>query len=136
MRPDREGTAHPRHKVAVHIMEVGYAGDARWRDRHTEKRKKYEPLVEAMREAGWGVELHVMILGATGMVYEHNDRVLEWLGVDNMKERERALKELAAHGAKEASDIMAAYERETRDKEAVCGCRGAYGRGRTVTDMG
>ena len=92
-------------------------------------------MIGAMRGAGWRVELHVMILGATGMVYEHNDRVLEWMGVDNKRERERTLKELAAHGAKEASDIMAAYEKEVKNKEAVCGDCGTHGRGRTGTDM-
>jgi hypothetical protein len=136
VRPSRESTAHPRRKVVVHILEVGYAGDAGWRDRHKEKKEKYEPLTKAMHEAGWRVELHVMILGATGMVYEHNDRVLEWLGVDNKKERERALRELAAHGAKEASGIMAAYEKEARDKEAVCGHRNGYGRGRAAMEVG
>ena len=114
-----EGIDHwtqvPRaRKVKVKILEVGYACDDGWEARTKEKEQKYLALVTLLGERGWDVEFRTLVLGASGVVYEHTLDILEWLGEDRRKARERHTKAIARHGAKEASDILATYEEQLK----------------------
>lgn len=63
------------------------------------------------RRGGVKVEFRIFVLGATRVVYEHNDHVLEWMGVDMDKTRRDALKNMAENGAREASAMLATFDK-------------------------
>ena len=100
--------------VKLMILEVGYTTDDGWQNKVAEKRKKYLPLTELLRRKGWKVDLRTLVLGYTGLVYEHTLDVLDWLGVDRKKAREKMAGKLARHGTREANDILNAYEERLR----------------------
>ena len=52
-----------------------------------------------------------------GCVYKHLADTLTWLGVKNFNTRKKMVKNIALHGAREASRALRAYERLTRTKQ-------------------
>ena len=111
------GVARP-DKLEVQILEVGYARDDDWQKTVRRKTRKYKALVTLLRERGWTVDFRTLVLGATGVVYEHTEDVLEWLGVDTRKERASRTDKIAKHGAKGATDILVAYEERLKSQSA------------------
>ena len=55
-------------------MEVGYTADGKGGRKVNAKETYYEPLMLALRRAGWKATLHTMVLGSTGVVYKQNER--------------------------------------------------------------
>jgi len=47
-------------------------------------------------------------------VYKHPDATLEWLGVKNHNARKKTVKDIALHGARQASKTLRTYEWLTR----------------------
>ena len=61
----------------LRIIEVTYGWDPSWEKKVELKVRKYGPLVEALREAGWVVHFYVVVVGVTGMsrrVFGEEDR--------------------------------------------------------------
>jgi hypothetical protein len=68
----------------VRIYELAYTWDTNWQAAYNRKQHKYQPLIQALRNKGWSVHYEVILLGATGAVYEqHTKKVLNDLGIQN-----------------------------------------------------
>ena len=110
-----------RRKATVHILEVAYAGDTEWARKQEDKLTKYTDLRRALDDAGWKVEFRTFVVGATGVVYEHNDDVLRWMGVDTDKARRDALKDIAEHSKTEAAALLTTYDNLEREVTSAPG---------------
>ena len=120
LKPDviiYEGTDKPRPKFKIHILEVGYCNDWNWEKKLAEKREAYRYLVARMKKCGWKVEYKQVALGTRGCVYKHLADTLKWLGVKNHNTRKKMVKDIALHGAREASRALPTYERLTRTEQ-------------------
>ena len=69
-------------RCTVHIVEVGYCWDYKWKEKHDEKQGVYQNLKTALEAAGWSkVVLHSVPLGATGLTGDMQD-TWKALGLD------------------------------------------------------
>jgi hypothetical protein len=89
---------------------VGYCNDWNWEKKIEEKGKVYEQLVARMKQCSWKVEYKQVALGTRGSVYRHLTNTLTWLGVQSFKTRKSMVKDIALHGAREASRALRTYE--------------------------
>ena len=71
-----------KDKHVVQIIEVGYGPDTRWKDTLERKQNQHTKLKEALETAGWKVEVHCIILGNAGTMYNHTLTTLQTLGLD------------------------------------------------------
>ena len=111
----------PRPEVwNIQILEVGYCNDWNWEKKISEKEKVYEKLVARMKKCGWKVEYKQVALGTRGSVYIHLVDTLKWLGVKDLNTRKMLVKDIALHGAREASRALRTYEWLSR----TGGCEG------------
>ena len=117
LREFLEGTERPCPRFKIHILEVGYCNDWNWETKLAEKREAYRCLVARMKKCGWKVEYKQVALGTRGCVYKHLADTLTWLGVKSFNTRKKMVKDIALHGAREASRALRAYERLTRTKQ-------------------
>ena len=85
--------------------------------RAREKGTVYKSLVSRMRRCGWKVEYKQVALGTRGSVYSHLTDALTWLGVQNFKTKKGMVKEIALHGAREASRALRTYEWLSRTEQ-------------------
>jgi hypothetical protein len=75
--------------LTIQIIELGYGPDTHWRETLAKKQGQHAKLQEALEAAGWGVGVHILILGRTGTCYTHNLTTMMALGTT--KERATAL---------------------------------------------
>jgi len=107
----------PDKRIKIHILELGYCNDWKWEAKIAEKEKIYGKLVAQMKACGWKVEYKQVALGTQGSVYKHLETTLEWLGVKNYNTRKKTVKDIALHGAREASKTLRTYEWLTRTEK-------------------
>ena len=70
------------HSCTVHLVEVGYGPDTRWKETLEKKKQQHQRLKEALAQAGWtNVVEHVIVLGRAGCVYRNAQTTLEQLGL-------------------------------------------------------
>ena len=64
-----------------------------------------------MKKCGWKVEYKQVALGTRGSVYSHQVDTLTWrLGSKDINTRNMLVKDMALHGAREASRALRTYE--------------------------
>ena len=120
LREFQEGTERPCQKCKIHVLQVGYCNDWNWETKLAEHDEAYRCLVARMKKCGWKVEYRQVALGTRGCVYKHLADTLTWLGVKNFNTRKKLAKDIALHGAREASRALRTYEkfeRLTRTKQ-------------------
>ncbi|KAK3279623.1 hypothetical protein CYMTET_12485 [Cymbomonas tetramitiformis] len=78
----------------IHMIELTCTDDQNWEAALLEKWRKYGPLLQLLRDHGHKAQLHVIVVGRTGTVYEHNKRALNKMGMNN-KEAEKTLQHLS-----------------------------------------
>eukprot|EP00854_Cymbomonas_tetramitiformis_P001419 gene1419-biopygen1281 len=92
---DRPTQAEALAKVKmIHLIELTCTDDQYWEAALLEKWRKYGPLLQLLKDHGHKAQLHVMAVGRTGTVYEHNKRALNKMGMNN-KEAEKTLRNLS-----------------------------------------
>jgi hypothetical protein len=77
----QQAVAHKR-RHRIHIVEVGYTSDTRWKEKLAEKQVQHERLRAQLAAAGWDVdpEEHVILLGTAGTLYRQSLRALQGVG--------------------------------------------------------
>jgi hypothetical protein len=68
-----------RHKIQV--IELGYCSDFNWKQKLEEKKAQHQELIAALREDGWEVEEHYIVLGTKGTIYKDTLATLQQLGL-------------------------------------------------------
>ena len=79
-----------------------------------EKGEARQCLVARMKKCGWKLEYKHVALGTRGRVYKHLADTLTWLGVESRNTRKKMVKDIALHGAREASRALRTYDKLTR----------------------
>jgi len=69
-----------RAKCMIHVVEVGFTGNTRYMDKVAEKREQHNSLIQALRDEGWPVQYHIVVLGTGAFIF--NDTVD---ALDNLK---------------------------------------------------
>ena len=70
------------HSCTIHLVEVGYGLDTRWKETLEKKKQQHQRLKEALAQAGWtSVGEHVIVLGRAGRVNRSSQTTLEQLGL-------------------------------------------------------
>ncbi|KAK3280177.1 hypothetical protein CYMTET_11974 [Cymbomonas tetramitiformis] len=102
----------------VHLIEVAYTWDTRWYKALHEKINKYELLVQTLRRQRYKVLFfRPMTFGATGSLYEHDERALtQHLGLKK-KEARALLKSISGEAVGWATKMLIAHDKA--DKEMV-----------------
>ena len=59
-----------KEQHTIHLIEVGYGPDTRWKDTQARKLSQHTQLKAALTQAGWKVEEHIIVLGNAGTVYQ------------------------------------------------------------------
>ena len=107
----------PDRRVKIHILELGYCNDWNSEARVAKKQVAYGRLVAQMKKCGWKVDHKQVALATWGSVYKHLDATLEWLGMKNYNTRKHKTKDIAQHGAREASRALHTYEWLTKTEK-------------------
>jgi hypothetical protein len=77
-----ENAASNKVDHRIHLIEVGYGPDTRWRDTLTMKQQQHQRLRDALAAAGWTVTEHIFVLGSQGTVYNNTLKELKSLGLE------------------------------------------------------
>ena len=99
---------------------MGYCRDSRWEAKVQEKQRTYRNLVAALREAGWQkVHLHVVPLGATGVVRAELKDTWKTLGVegDSAKKLNNKLATCAWNGVRDITKARFKALQEVRQQK-------------------
>ena len=68
-------------KFTVHIIEIGYGSDTKWRETYDYKYHQHWRLTQALTNENWKVIIHPIVFGRAGTIYTHAIRTLMTLGV-------------------------------------------------------
>ena len=74
---------HVKHRIHIHVFELGYCGDTSYASKDEVKRAQHERLVAELRTRGIKVHYHVVLLGRCGTMQTETRRMLQdVLGMD------------------------------------------------------
>ncbi|KAK3287924.1 hypothetical protein CYMTET_4602 [Cymbomonas tetramitiformis] len=108
---DRSTQTEALDKVKmIHLIELTCTDDQNWETALLEKWEKYGPLLQLLRDHGYKAQLHVIVVGRTGTVYEHNKRALNKMGM-NKKEAEKTLRNLSKTTVSYANSLYWLYRK-------------------------
>ena len=98
-----------KHPYTIQLIEVGYCSDTRWQDKLQEKQTQHTELCkelrQALEQAGFVVEEHIIVLGTAGTVYKHDLKALKALGL-TAKHASDLLTKLHIHAINKLQDVV------------------------------
>jgi hypothetical protein len=94
----------------VHIVEVGYTVDTRYEEKYQRKSLQHAALVAKLRNNGWDVRQHVILLGSGGAVFRTAVNSLQNLGIRG-DDLDKCISKLLVHTANAAQSIVTARRR-------------------------
>ena len=68
-------------KFHIHIIEVGYSSDTRWKAKYEKKQHQHDEIEQALINEGWQVSVHPVIFGTAATIFKHSLDILLLLGV-------------------------------------------------------
>lgn len=104
-----EEAQNSKRGYTVQIIEVGYGQDSRWRDTLERKQQQHKQLAATLRDAGWVVEEHVIVLGNAAHCYHHNLETFCKLGLTKTQ-AEGLMTKLHIHSANALYTIIQTRE--------------------------
>ena len=106
----------------IHLIELTCTDDQNWEMALLDKWKKYGPLLQLLRDNGFKAQLHVIVIGRTGTVYEHNKRALNMMGMNN-KEAEKTLRNLSKTTVGYANSLYWLYRKRIEEQRKINNAR-------------
>ena len=104
----------------MQVVEVGFTQDTRFEEKMLEKQAQHAGLVQLLRDAGWTVQYHVILIGVAGSVYKPGLQALRDMGMADRDAR-RLLTELHMHAVTSLRDILLVRRTVERAQRAGVG---------------
>jgi ribonuclease HI len=67
---ERTETLEDKSGITIHLIELGYGADTRYLEKRAAKKLQHQALAAALREEGWTVVVHTIIIGTGGTLFE------------------------------------------------------------------
>jgi hypothetical protein len=101
----RQNKAAIQSDCTIHILELGYCSDASHTSCVTRKLAQHQQLLQALRDSGWKVSYHVVVITSSGQIFRTVEPSVRALGVPGTHVLP-LLRKLHLHSVRSASDLI------------------------------
>lgn len=105
VRLPQQDLAQLQRTCTILIIEIGYASEFRYNEKHAQKTAQHAELMTLLRGSGWDVKQYNVVLGIAATINRDVIDLLEALGVPALKKKS-SLHELHKLGATKVRDML------------------------------